>query len=371
MVALIKSNFEVVYEQPIIIKSGIPVDGYNFLRAFINLKLLPENLRFESAGIFDSQSLRPKGKLWKYQRRIWLPSKSENTVCFYQQIPPKPIFGNSGKSRVKNIYRVHDFFPKTRPELYTRKQRIDFRRRILSLQNVDYLIFNSLETQKEYDDLFQLENVPYTVVECLTPSFAYNWLDFSSTKEDRCKRLEQLEPGFILAISPLIKRKRTLQLVEFWLNQLKVYGIRLVLVSSEIPGNSNHEDRLILKRIEQHNNELTILSNLCSQCVAMLYLNARGFISNSAAEGFNMPLKDARFFQLPVLAPIPMESTSRRNEDNGGLFSNKQLGVFVKDVLDKNNNSYSTLDNVLRQRTVSQVSFFEKEVHRIVESLVN
>ena len=363
-----KNNFEAIYEQSISVKSGIPIDGYNFMRAFQNLRLLPAIENLERVGIANKTGFHPKNKMWKYQRRLYLKRKAEDKICFFQQIPPEPFFGSISQPETKNIFRIHDLFPLTRPDLYSKGQRFDFSRRIMSVKFADFLVFNSQKTKNDFAKLFGLDHVPWSVIECLVPSFGYNVLDGDLLFQRCCEETTRISPGFLLAISPLLKRKRTIDLLTFWINELKPKGVKLVLVASSIPRAHDSEEIKNLNQILHKHGELIWLNDLCSLCIFRLYTKAAGFMSNSIVEGFNMPLRDAQFFGLPVLvssgAKLNIASTSIQSR----VFTRNEARDFTESFKDKSD--VASIDHKkLNDSIKSQIIMFEKSVVEVLKRM--
>lgn len=263
-------------------KNGLNINGINKRNPVLNVRdsLTRATLKSICLGI-----------------NIRIP-KAEDSLLFLSQISPIQI--TSDGKMLKRLIRVHDLFPLTNPEWFTKKAQAHFQAGINSITSSDMLIANSWSTSQKLLDVLnrRVSSDQVKKVSCSIPSFETS---IACEKCDVCSQ-QIPEESFILAVGTIEPRKNYIRLALAWnLSALKREGFRLYIV-----GRPGWKNKSILKTMKTTEG-ITHLQNLCDFQLNLLYQRAYAFTSVSLDEGFNIPVHEAvRYGKKLILSDIPV-----------------------------------------------------------------
>lgn len=231
---------------------------------------------------------------------------------------------------VPHLVRVHDIFPLTNPQWFKLKSRIYFKL-ALKTQMKSYFLFDSVTSKKEFAKYFgehALTN--YAVMYCKTRALPRN--NFCK-KCSGCTHINSLrkEP-YVLAVGTVEPRKNYNYLIENWerLLQNRDERVKLYIVGSQGWKTSN-----ITRKLRSGAKDVVWLEKVCDSSLYQLYSEAIAFISASKGEGFNLPVREALSFGIPVVLS-DIEVHRELYNDEGVFFTldsldslNKALNIAI------------------------------------------
>lgn len=198
--------------------------------------------------------------------------------------------------KVPHLVRVHDIFPLTNPEWFKLKSRIYF---ILSMktQMKSYFLFDSVTSKNEFVKYFgELDQTNYAVMYCKTRELRND--NFCETCSG-CIQVNSLKKtGYALAVGTIEPRKNYAYLLENWASLLQNREEKLKLY---IVGSKGWKTSTVIRKLRAGVKNVVWLEKVCDSSLYELYANAAIFISASKAEGFNLPVREALSFGIPVV----------------------------------------------------------------------
>jgi glycosyltransferase involved in cell wall biosynthesis len=205
-------------------------------------------------------------------------SRIEVDLFFQFQVTPIRV---KVKSKTKQILRVHDLFPLTNPEWFSRRSRFLFKLGLENLNKFDLLLANSRTTANSLKQLNNNSVSSIDVLQCFVRpavneilcgncSFCMNPVD---TK------------GVFFAIGTFEPRKNYRMLVDAFVSGTNDSCKRLVIVGGKGWGNLNLP--------EFRDKSISFFEEVCEGTIGLLYRDGETFISVSLQEGFNIPLMAA------------------------------------------------------------------------------
>jgi glycosyltransferase involved in cell wall biosynthesis len=278
------------------IPSGIRRDSAAIFEAFQknewSVKLLKHKGMGDNAkefrlapSISSNQTLTAattKSILYKYNPVI----PEINSECFFlSQISPLRV--TTGAGVLPRVIRIHDLFPLTNPEWFTKRARINFLAGLKSIGPTDTLMTNSEYTSNKLLEILgkKIKIDQVVMVSCEVPDFE---------KSTACKSCEICtssanHKNYILAVGTIEPRKNYLRIIQGWdASLLYKNDIKFIIV-----GRPGWKVKSLLSKIK-NTNGIIHLSNVCDYQLKILYANCLAFISASLDEGFNIPIQEAQ-----------------------------------------------------------------------------
>jgi glycosyltransferase involved in cell wall biosynthesis len=217
-----------------------------------------------------------------FGRILTLPKEFDCALYQSQLGPVLP--GNSNKVW---IIRLHDLFPITHPEWFNWWARYVFKNSFYkALEMNSIFLCNSIATQKDLFELCGDRKVLSYVVPCQIQSEITD----QCTRCFACKNIQNLSSGnFFLSVGTIEPRKNYALAIETW-ESLGNGGPSLVIV-----GKPGWKTKDLQKRLKSAKHlGITWIDECCDGALEVLYLNCKGLISFSFAEGFDLPPMEVR-----------------------------------------------------------------------------
>ena len=192
------------------------------------------------------------------------------------------------------ILRIHDLFPITNPEWFTKRAVFSFRKGISNIENGSKIFVNSQTTYNElqnYIDCSQ-KNVSVFIVPCpseITKTALCQNCVF-------CKNSNQLKQPYLLSVGTIEPRKNYNNLLEAWQNSKNFRVYEKFVIVGRVGWKSNGTMRKI-----NETSDVIHISECCDAGLVEIYKNARTFISASLNEGYNIPLDEASQIGLKLI----------------------------------------------------------------------
>lgn len=276
--------------------------------------------------MFTNQRKGHLNGVYKVFRALLIGPKQipEIDFAYSPQVMPK-IYN------VPHLVRVHDIFPLTNPEWFKLKSRIYFKLS-MKTQMRSYFLFDSVTSKNEFVKFFgQLESDNFAVMHCKTRELSR---DSFCKNCSGCTQINSLrKESFVLAVGTIEPRKNYGYLIKNWEYLLQNHDekVKLYIVGSKGWKTSN-----IMRKLRSGVKNVVWLDSVCDSSLHKLYSEAMVFISASKGEGFNLPVREALSFGLPVvLSDIDVH---RELYNNVGIFFNlnslESLNEALKVALD-------------------------------------
>jgi len=263
---------------------------------------------------------RPKNRMFRAINRL-----KERNLEIDSDLHFSPQIGSrTPHSKYKGIWivRVHDLFPLTNPEWFPKIAVVLFwlaTRKIK--QRSPYLLYNSEFTRNE--------------ILRVIPEYDPNKLLYFpcgseiESFDQPCYVCEVCVEGvpdsaFCLTVGTLEPRKNYEFLVQEFL-RANMSNYKLVIAGAY----GWKQNRLRRKLRTSHNKNIIWISNVCDYGLHQLYAQADFYISNSFAEGFEIPLIEARFHSLPLLLS-DIEIHREMHGDVAWFFVNENFEASLK-----------------------------------------
>lgn len=350
--------------------SGIRRDSEAFLEEFFRNEWSIQILRFKGMSIAPelvalksvlgtrstlfTETLKAVTLHLKVQLRDANPS-------FFFQSQISPIKVKNETETLPRVIRVHDVFPVTNPEWFTKRAVLNFKAGIYSLAERDIFIVNSFYTREKLLDVCKKRIEPgnIEIVPCKLPNFA------SAKPCNRCMICSGgvvIPQEYLLAVGTVEPRKNYTRLVEAWKNsRVQNQGIKLLIIG-RIGWLSSETVRHI-----RNQTDAMLLTNVCDFQLNYMYRNASAFISASVDEGFDIPMSEAMSHGLSILASdIPVHHENFKNHNNIVWFKPLEVDSITEAI--------NTLDGAKRGASVriDEIDFsgkFSLAIDRISERI--
>ncbi len=231
---------------------------------------------------------------------------SSNIMGSYYQPQLSPLF--PGKNINSWFIRIHDIFPITNPKWFrkiaTKQFEIIWRQAISSDA---IFIFSSYYMRDCVTSLYPELINRVEVAHCTPRTF----IGYSCGDCAACKLLDSstMPADYFVSVGTIEPRKNYEFLVRNWFIYREGSSKDDSLL---IVGGRGWKSRRMLKTLSKYRNITTEsviwVDSCCDNSLAVLYKNAKSFVSASLDEGFNLPALEARFtFNLPlILSDIPV-----------------------------------------------------------------
>lgn len=232
---------------------------------------------------------------------------SKTFTQFASKVLVQPQFSPFGSRFQTRIVRVHDYFPISNPEWFSRRQVTGFKAGLEEAMNGNtFYLVNSNSTLKKSREI-GIENNRLFLIDC----------SIKRSFEIQCQNCRVCKHGwninnFVLTVGTIEPRKNYPELVEFW-QRLGGDFPPLVIVGRR--GWTRYEF--------PRNPKIVYLGYICTYQLNNLYRLAKIYVSASLDEGYNMPLHEAQTFGIPIVA-----SDIPTHREKSFLMSFFELGSF-------------------------------------------
>ena len=219
------------------------------------------------------------------------------------------------------IVRVHDLFPMTNPEWFRPWSVYGFKQGMKSLQNLKpHLLFNSQTTLNEFIRLFPTyDNQKLLLFPCPVPTFD----ELPACNKCQGCTIDLSNRKYIIAIGTIEPRKNYEHLIKSYVESKSKLELFIV-------GNYGWKSRST-SRFLKSTEGITWIRGACSASVGKLLKHATVFISDSLDEGYNLPIFEARNFQIPIfLSEVAVHLEFHKDVAN--FFSQSELTSVLHDI---------------------------------------
>lgn len=185
----------------------------------------------------------------------------------------------------KIILTIHDFFPMTMPECFSKIYRMYFRFSMgISVRSTDIFFLDSKETKKNLDDFYPVSKnkqkyLCYVIVE-------------------KMESLEIQDKDYFLYVGNLEKRKGTDLLLKAYKKYYENGGRKYLYLAGKM------RDSEIQKLYEEYAGEIDTIKYIGYLSVEekmRMYAECSCFVFPSRAEGFGMPPIEVMYYGKPVI----------------------------------------------------------------------
>lgn len=287
----------------------------------------PPNPRWGS--LFDKNSLYlkipPSGLRGLFLWRSWFIKNDlkRDGIQIYHGLSNELPFGKI-PSGIKTVVTIHDLIFERYPKLYpffdTLIYKIKFRK---ACKNAGAIVAVSEQTKRDIIDFYGVNPAKIHVI--------YQDCDLAFKEKLKIEQLEkvkekyQIKKKYILSVGTIIERKNQAILVAAF-HQLNLSNFELILVG----GHSKYQDQIEKYIKENRIQHVKILNNVPFQDLPAIYQGAELFVYPSFFEGFGIPIVEALYSGIPVVA-----ATGSCLEEAGGegaLYANP---LDINDLSDK------------------------------------
>ncbi|MBR3613448.1 MAG: glycosyltransferase family 4 protein [Bacteroidaceae bacterium] len=242
----------------------------------------------------------PKKSIWKKLNSLWriwgVPAnlRNDGVELFHGLSNELPL--NIKKAGIPSIVTVHDLIFLRLPYCYRLIDRLIYNYKFRkACQNADHIIAVSECTKR---DIIEFYNIPAEKISVIyqgcSTIFAQTADD--AQKQEVCKR-HNLPQEFILSVGSIEKRKNTMLAVKA-LAQLPT-NLHLVLIGKWTP---YVEELKAVAKQSGVENRLHIIHKASSADLPAIYQSATVFAYPSVYEGFGIPILEALYSRVPVVA---------------------------------------------------------------------
>ena len=314
---------------------GISRDSKHFLDSFVKegweTSLLEYKTTFPRIDVNpalssseQAQSHRSEILKSAFLRRS-IPASHKHNIFFQSQISPIKI--NFNGTQIMKVVRVHDLFPISNPEWFTKSANLYFRFALKTLDPGTVLVANSKRTLIQMEEIFgkSLEDFQVNLVSCKS-EFTHTHL-----KCQKCRMC--VEPlkfnDYLLAVGTLEPRKNYSRLLDAWqISKMNKDEFKLLIV-----GRYGWKVKTLVNKMNAMNG-VVYLQSTCDYQLKKLYSNMKAFISASLDEGYNLPLDEAvQFRKLCLLSDIKVHRD--RIENQSAQWFNPKDVESISDSIDK------------------------------------
>ena len=286
--------------------SGIATDSRDFLEAFIyagfNVELLHP---LHSEGKKDTQFSVHQDPIPDLMRKFSLLTVGKVFHAIYSDAQtyfcPQPSALQPNYKKMTVMTRIHDIYPISNPEWFNLTTNRYFKNALKESIKSDLLICNSDTTKRELNKYYPETKDTSIVVPCL----AKETVEFGCGRCILCQGAK-IPKNFLLTIGTFEPRKNIPNMITAWkarsVKKMIYPDLKLVLV-----GTQKWKYRSSVSAIESVRDGSVMALTCCNFQLSQLLLKARGYISATLSEGFNIPAHYAfkRGMRL-LLSDIPV-----------------------------------------------------------------
>ena len=275
-------------------EAGIGTDTKEILKSFMEegwiLENTPKSKKFLILG-----SLR---KLRDFSVAhgmppLRIPQSKSAKFCYMPHVS-----GAITKPEVPTIWRIHDIFPITNPEWFT-KNGVNLFKNTINQINLgqSFFLSNSYHTKNEFMKRFKIKDSDIEVIYCVPKDLTQSQpcqVCTICTTESICPPAVR----YLLTVGTIEPRKNLEKLIKSWKkSNLGSRNINLMIVGKF---GWKISDKL-RTYLETNDDGVTYLGKICDYSLHLVYKESIGYISCSINEGFNIPVEQARYYQLPLV----------------------------------------------------------------------
>jgi glycosyltransferase involved in cell wall biosynthesis len=284
--------------------------------------------------------------------RINLPVRDHTrneTVWFNQVTLAK-------KPSLRKIIRIHDVFPLTNPEWFTKKSIFNFRLAMQnSIENGNLFVCNSKTTASNLGSLYPQISDRVKVVYCVPPRKVLSGPSICSC--DGCSLLKNgLVSDYIVSIGTIEPRKDYRKLIKIIeTNQISskivILGNRGWLTKDLI------SDLLKLK----FSGNVVWIEKSCDSSLHEIVYRSIGYLCTSIDEGYGIPSQIARGYGKPIVLPDINVFRELHNDYAGALFC-RDIKDYIDSIQEMSNlqiiqfGGYETYYSKLHQNQKTELS---------------
>jgi glycosyltransferase involved in cell wall biosynthesis len=219
------------------------------------------------------------------------------------------------------IVRVHDLFPLTNPEWFRPWSVYGFKQGIKSIQYFKpHLLFNSQTTLNEFIKIFpDYDQRKLLLLPCSIPTFD----NLNACNKCQGCAIELPNRKYLISIGTIEPRKNYDHLIKNYLKSKS--ELELIII-----GNYGWKSRSTQRLLKKSPGVIWI-RGACSSSVGKLLKSATIFISDSLDEGFNLPIFEARNFEVPIfLSKVAVHLEF--HQDVATFFAHSELTSLLENI---------------------------------------
>lgn len=242
----------------------------------------------------------PKKPMWKKLNAMWrlwgIPSelKNDDVNLFHGLSNELPL--NIKKAGIPSIVTIHDLIFLRLPYCYRPIDRMIYNYKFRkACENADHIIAVSECTKR---DIIQFYNIPAEKISVIYQGCSTIFAETAdeAKKQEVCKR-HNLPQEFILSVGSIEKRKNTMLAVKALVHLPR--NLHLVLIGKWTPYVEELKTAAKQNGVE---NRLHIIHKASSADLPAIYQSATVFAYPSVYEGFGIPILEALYSRVPVVA---------------------------------------------------------------------
>jgi glycosyltransferase involved in cell wall biosynthesis len=217
------------------------------------------------------------------KQKILITNPQNTTVFFQSQVD---IIKYEFTKQHQRILRIHDMFPITNPEWFTKKSIFSFKKGISNIEDYSVIFANSLSTSYSFQNIVNCaeKNLSIFVVPCSTE---INKSVFCNTCLF-CINPNQFRLPYLLSVGTIEPRKNHKNLLKAWKNSKKRREYKKLV----IVGREGWKSKEIIKDIKR-TEDVVLITDSCDAGLVELYKHSAAFITTSLNEGYNITLDEA------------------------------------------------------------------------------
>ena len=272
---------------------------------------------------------------------------SEPNLAFFYKSQFSPISIKVKGRKLPAVIRVHDMFPITNPEWFTRTSVLSFKLGISRVEPGTILLANSQSTLDSMKEILgsKFSNFTASIIPCKQMTFQ----NLQRCEVCQLCRSTFLQSNFLLAVGTIEPRKNYSRVIKAWNNsKLPKHGLSLVIV-----GKKGWKNTAIVKQIF-NSNQIHHVGDVCDFQLNELYDKSLGFLSGSINEGYNIPLDEARSKNKILLLSNISVHRERVNQDSAVWFEPENMDS----IIDALNSFHPRTENI---RIEKQIGSFKKD----------
>ena len=239
-------------------------------------------------------------------RKIKLDINLNTNVFFQSQVDSVKYQFTTPHQR---ILRIHDMFPITNSEWFTKRTSYLFRKGVLNIESNSKIFVNSISTYEAFQSIVNCDekNLSIFLVPCYSRRPISNFCKVCSF----CLNQYQISQTYLLCVG-------TIDLIKAWENSKNKRIYDKLIIVGRIGWNSTE----IIKSIRKSKDVFHIV-DCCDAGLTEIYKHAKAFITASIDEGYNIPLDEADDMGLKLIISDISVHRERFNKNGSNWFNPK------------------------------------------------